>query len=164
MITRSLQGTARMIYIRTQMDYDRQVQPITEKGRQTQSPTPNQEAICNRNLQGKGKSVFSNGVTLGMPIILRGKTPAQEQANTKQTPCSLCLLFQFVLLGIFCLFISIFVWLFFFSPLREIEHEIGRVKKWVGSERSQGRGKNIIKTDFMKCFKIIRKTKKKPIL
>lgn len=48
----------------------------------------------------------------------------------------------------------------FFSPLREIEHEIGRVKKWEGSERSQGRGKNIIKIDFMKCFKIIRKTKK----
>lgn len=55
-----------------------------QEGFLPQGPIPNQEIIGNWYLLGRGKSVFSNGVSLGISITPQGKLHAQrELANTK---------------------------------------------------------------------------------
>lgn len=54
--------------------------PSSDNEKRTQIPLPGQEAICNRNVQGKGKSVSSKGVSLyGISITLQGRPNAREE-------------------------------------------------------------------------------------
>lgn len=52
--------------------------PSTEKERWTQDPSPNQEAVCNRHLLGKG---CLNGMSLGISTTFQGKPHSQELSN-----------------------------------------------------------------------------------
>lgn len=52
--------------------------PNRERGAWTQYFTPNQEATCNLYPLAEIKSVFTNGVSLGISIILQGRPHVQE--------------------------------------------------------------------------------------
>lgn len=69
------------------------------KRKWTQSPTPNQEAIWNCCLIAKGKSVFSNGMSLGL-------STSRSRSRPRATWC---------FLWTFCLALVFFVLMVFFS-------------------------------------------------
>lgn len=73
---------------------------------------PHQEAMCNQKLLGEGKSVFSNGVILGLSAALQGRP---QLANMTGCVCTwFC-----------CLFLE-----------KQNEHEIveGELWEWAGKE------------------------------
>jgi hypothetical protein len=68
-------------------DFDKELKTIAHSnqtnskkgdGKWEQISTFNQESICKWRLVGKQKSIFSNGVSLGLSITLQGRPRVQE--------------------------------------------------------------------------------------
>lgn len=100
------------------------------QGKHTQGPIPNQEAICNWHLLGKGEWVFSSGVSPSVSAVLQGRPHTQESwDNTERTPWvyffqSFFALFLFVLL--FCLIVFTLVSIFSFWEREKAWSWLGR--------------------------------------
>lgn len=117
------------------------------EGRQTQGPTPNQEAICDWHLLGKGKSVFSNGVYWVQHRYSRAGSVPRSVRQHRMNTMVLMRAFGFVfVLFYFLFFVLLFLlWFLFFLFSRE------RKKSWSWVDREVGRiweelvGKNMIK-------------------
>lgn len=109
--------------------------PSTEKGKQTQRLIPTQEAIYNQSLPGKGKSAFSNAVTLDTSTTLQ-----EQLANVKWTPW-------------FCFVIFLSYWFSSFYRWIYLSTVVSRERRtWNGSgvsKRNGRRGKNMIKIYYM---------------
>lgn len=117
---------------------------LTTERKRAQASTPKQEAICNWSVLTKGKSAFSNSMSLGISTTPKGRPPAQEKStNTKQTQWYFCgLLFNFALFRLFFIgllpvcFVGIFVcfhwcllfYCFYFE--RKTAYNTGWVGKW----------------------------------
>lgn len=137
--------------------------PRTEKGKQTQDPTPNQKTTCNWYWK-REKSVFFSGGSLGIWTILYSRPMPRSDRQLKSNSvgfccCCLCVCetsFNFVLfcfgiffvILLFCLFVLLCFcsFCFCFSFLlrkRDREHKIEWEWKW--GPFKLGEGKNLIK-------------------
>lgn len=124
------------------------------------SPTPNQGAICNWHLLERGKSVFSDRLTVVISTILQGRPHAQEEYwsilnRSHIFLCVFCYVWWLVFLLCFgACFCCLFCVLSFFPLFEEKEHDVRWVRKWVGSVETWGRGENMIKIYCMKNLRI----------
>jgi hypothetical protein len=114
--------------------------PSSDNEKRTQIPLPGQEAICNRNVQGKGKSVSSKGVSLyGISITLQGRPNAREEL-AKQMDVMFIYLFACLLGRVYFVLAFFFFWsdfssvLVFMFCLLFLPCFKGNIKFWVGKK------------------------------
>lgn len=126
-----------------------------EKGNWAQSPIPNQEAVYNLYLMGKGKFIFLWWSGTGYISYTPGQAHTQEWlTNRKQTPCILCVpIFD----RIWCLlsFQSWFYWSL--GDWEVFERSNTKLSGYREVGKILGEGKNIIEIYCIKKYKIIKK-------
>lgn len=89
--------------------------PDTKMGKQTQSPTPKLEAICNWHLLGKVKSLLSSDVPWVCQSHSRaGSMPRNSWPTRNRLPCFMCAIFLLLLFAL-NLFLFMFFWCYVFE-------------------------------------------------